>query len=241
MGVFDMGTGTVIRSNRTRKSAAPPTHTYGPLLKVRLYMCPLCVPPRQVRQFPTAHKGMHTFFTLHLTLNVWPTPRKQFGCGHCGDISTALKEPVGQQWGIMGAHATLSNTRLSDDWIMGAMVISTPTCQGFMAVCKMTQGRQGVGIPLISEYNDEAEVCDVLVSISDGTGLDRSQKGFIESAPDNLASATQPMRSGAIACPALNAPASNSRPILAASMCRGNAIVLEVDCYELVVWASFTK
>ena len=145
-----MGMGTETRSNRNRKSAAPPTHANGPLLEVRLYMCPLCVPPRQVRQFPIAHKGMHTFFTLHLTLNVWPVPMKQFGCGHCGNISTALKD-VGQQWGIIGAHAPLSNTQLSDVWIIGAMVISMPTCQGFMTVCKMTQGRQGVGIPLISE------------------------------------------------------------------------------------------
>jgi hypothetical protein len=66
----------------------------------------------------------------------------------------------------------------------------------------------------------------VLVPISDGTRLDRSQKGFIELTPDSLVSVTQPTRSGAIACPASNTHASNSCPILSASRCRGNAIAM---------------
>jgi hypothetical protein len=68
----------------------------------------------------------------------------------------------------------------------------------------------------------------VLVPIYDDAGLDRSQKGFIESTltPDSLASVTQPTRSGAIACPASNACGSNTCSILSASMCRGNAIAM---------------
>lgn len=56
-----------------------------------------------------------------------------------------------------------------------------------MTVCEMTQGHEGVTTLLISELNDGAWVCDVSVpSISNGTGLDQSQKGFIESGPDTI-------------------------------------------------------
>jgi hypothetical protein len=140
-----------VQSNRTRKQATPPTHANSLPVGVRLYTCILYVPPKQVRIFWQLTTNVHTFLTLHLTLNGWPTLSKQFECGHCGDISTAPKEPVREPLGIIGAHAILSNTQLSGDWVIRTMVVSMPTCQGFMTVCKMMQGCQGVTIPLISE------------------------------------------------------------------------------------------